>query len=84
VQETFSLADLRQLLIRCADLPAGLVLDDPAASLIDLGVDSVALVALQAELRQRYGIRLDESALPHLETAGGTVAYVNELIRRAA
>jgi acyl carrier protein len=80
----FTLDDLRQLLVKCADLPPGLALDDAMASMVDLGVDSVALVALQAELRRRYGVQIDETALPQLETVGGTVDYVNELIARAA
>jgi acyl carrier protein len=78
----FTLDDLRALLVRCAHLPPGLVVDDPSTPFDDLGVDSVGLVALQAELADRYGVRLDASAAPFLTSVGAAVDHIDRLIRR--
>jgi acyl carrier protein len=72
--------DLKDMLVRCAGVPASMVVDDPEASLIDLGIDSAGLLGLQLEIEQRYGIVVGEADLPHLLTVGSALAHVNRLL----
>lgn len=83
VTEPFTLADLRQLLVECADMPASLALDDPATPLADLTLDSVGLLTMQLELEDRYGIRIPQSAGERLRSASDVLELVSDL-RRAA
>ena len=81
VTEPFTLADLRQLLVECADMPASLTLDDPATPLADLTLDSVGLLTMQLELEDRYGIRIPQSAGERLRSAGDVLELVGDLRR---
>lgn len=78
----FTIANLRDILVAKADLPEGMVVDDPDTALIDFGVDSVGLVAVQLELEDRYGVTIRSEDAPRLATVGSAVQYVNELIGR--
>ena len=79
----FTLADLREMLVECADMPASLVLDDPRTELADLTLDSVGLLTLQLALEDRYGIRIPQTAGERLRTAQDVLELVSEL-RQAA
>jgi acyl carrier protein len=76
----FTIADLRALLVECGAVPPGVAIDDPATAILDLGVDSVSLLALQILLQERYGIVLDEGSVEHLTTVGSATEHINELI----
>jgi acyl carrier protein len=80
VPPPFTISDLRALLVECGAVPSGLAIDDPSTAILDLGVDSVALLALQILLQERYGVVLDHNSVEHLETVGSTVTHLNELI----
>jgi acyl carrier protein len=58
--QTFSIDDLMTLLVTKADLPPEARTDDPAATIDDLGLDSLAFLQLQAELQDRYGFELPD------------------------
>ena len=75
--EPFTLATLRETLVRCGAIPASLVLDDESLSFTDLGLDSASLLALQVQLEQELGIMLEAEDIPHFTTIGGGIARIN-------
>lgn len=56
----FTVADLWEMLIRYADVPEGMIVDDPEVALTELEVDSVGVLAFQLELEKRYGVVVSE------------------------
>ncbi|HEU5316257.1 MAG TPA: acyl carrier protein [Chloroflexota bacterium] len=79
----FTLIDLHEALDACADLPPGLVLDDPEITLSDLAIDSAGWLSLQLELHDRYGVRIEERDVEGVRSLGELVAVVNSHLRRA-
>ena len=77
----FTLAELRAMLVECADMPASLTLDDPETPLADLALDSVGLLTLQLALEDRYAIRVPPGAGEQLRTAGDVLTLVADLRR---
>jgi aromatase len=67
-------ADITAILVRNCGLDAGSAADDPAASLADLGMDSLALLELQAVIADRYQVRIPQ------ESADLTIAQVADLV----
>lgn len=75
---TFTLSDLLDLLTLKAGLAPADRTDDPSATLERVGLDSLAFLALQTELQDRFGFKLPEDT-PILEyTLGEMVDHVNE------
>jgi minimal PKS acyl carrier protein len=72
----FSVADLVEILVRAAGLPAGTVPASDALTLADTGLDSLAFLQLQAELADRYAVELPDERR-HEYTFGDIVAFVN-------
>lgn len=70
------------MLVRCADVPGSLVIDDPNVPLTQLEVDSVGVLAIQLELEKRYGVAVPEDIDWGVMTVGSTTAYIDDLIRR--
>ena len=79
----FTLADLQSALAACADLPPGLVLDDPEITLSDLAIDSASWLSLQLELRDRYGVTIEERDMEGVRSLGDVVAVVDSHVRGA-
>ena len=75
--ERFTLTQLQEALDACADLPPGLVLDDPEITLADLAIDSGGWLSLQLELRDRYGVTLEEGDVESVRSLGDLVATVD-------
>lgn len=75
--ELLTLARIRDILVRNGAIPASLDLDDPDTTFVDLGVDSSSLLALQVELEEALGIRLEAEDLAYFETLGGGIDRVN-------
>ncbi|HEU5315394.1 MAG TPA: acyl carrier protein [Chloroflexota bacterium] len=80
----FTLPDLRDMLVECADMPASLALDDPQTELADLTLDSVGLLTLQLALEDRYAIRIPQGAGERLRTAQDVLDLVGDLRRASA
>jgi acyl carrier protein len=72
----FDLDDLMSMLTVKAGLPASAHTDDPARTLDDVGLDSLAFLQLQAGVQERYGIELPDD---RMEAAFGEIVdMVNE------
>lgn len=77
----FTVADLQEMLVRCADVPESMIVDDPDIPLVQLDVDSVGVLALQLELEKRYGVMVPADVDWWSMTVGGTASYIDRLIR---
>jgi minimal PKS acyl carrier protein len=78
----FTIDDVMTLLIAKAGLPGSERTDDPHKTLADVGLDSLAFLQLQAELKASYGFELPADR-PQSYTFGEIVADVNERLRRS-
>jgi minimal PKS acyl carrier protein len=72
----FQTSTLMDLLVRKVGLPRTMCTDDPNVTLAELGLDSLAVIQLQAEISAEYGVELDD-APGHQVTTGAVVAAVN-------
>jgi minimal PKS acyl carrier protein len=73
----FTFDDLKDILVNRVGLPPEAVLEDPAASFDDMGLDSLAFVEIQLAMQQVYGFTIpDEDAL-EIVTVGQAIDYVN-------
>jgi minimal PKS acyl carrier protein len=71
----FTTSTLMDLLVRKVGLPKAMCTDDPNVTLAELGLDSLAVIQLQAEISDEYGVELDD--VPgHALTTGQVVAAV--------
>lgn len=80
--ERFTFEDLKELLVHHGGVTPGMITDDPDLSLESLGIGSMALLAIQLDLSQRFDIRLTEDDLPRLATVGSFLSFVEA--RRSA
>jgi acyl carrier protein len=79
---TFTLDDLMALLTAKAGLPATSRTTDPEARFEDIGLDSLAFLAMQTELNDRYGTEMPDDS-PNRYTLGEIVDTVNGAVQRA-
>lgn len=75
--ERMSFEDLKELLVHHGGVPPEAVTGDPELKLESLGVGSMAMLAIQLDLSQRYGVSLGEDDLPKLATVGSFLRFVN-------
>jgi acyl carrier protein len=61
-EQRFDLSTLMDILVSKAGLPPADRTDNPAATLEDIGLDSLAFLQLQAELQDRYGFELPDDS----------------------
>jgi aromatase len=71
-------AEIEEILVSRTGLDAGAVADQPLASLEDLGLDSLAVLELQAEVARRYGVEIPETVLE--TNIIGLVSLINDNI----
>jgi minimal PKS acyl carrier protein len=71
----FTQADLMDILVSAVGLPQSERTDDATKTLTDVGLDSLALLQLQAELLARYGVEVTVDH-PQTYTFGEIVACV--------
>jgi acetyl-CoA carboxylase biotin carboxylase subunit len=81
---TFTLPDLLDLLTLKAGLAPADRTDDPSATLERIGLDSLAFLALQTELHDRFGFELPEDRPISEYTLGEMVDHVNERLGASA
>lgn len=74
-------ADIEEILVSRTGLAADAVSDQPYATLVDLGLDSLAVLELQAEAARRFGVEIPESAIEM--SIAGLVAHINDNIEVA-
>ena len=73
---SFTIADLMDLLTEKAGLPPESRTSDPHAHFTDIGLDSLAFLAMQTELHDRFGIEMPDDS-PGRYTLGEIVATVS-------
>lgn len=73
---TFSMDDLMALLTKEAGLPESDRTSDPAAGFVDVGLDSLAFLAMQTALADDYGVEMPDDKPDHY-TFGEIVDAVN-------
>jgi acyl carrier protein len=56
-------------------------IDDSVAFREQLELDSMDFLDIVMELRKRYRVQIPEEDYPHLATMGGTVSYLEPLMR---
>jgi acyl carrier protein len=80
---TFTLADLMDLLTAKAGLPATSRTTDPNARFEDIDLDSLAFLSMQTELQDRYGVEMPDDS-PGRYALGEIVETVNGALQRPA
>jgi acyl carrier protein len=56
--------------------PAGASIVESSHLVADLGIDSLGVMEILAEVEDRFGLRIPDSALQQVETVGDVTAYV--------
>ncbi|WP_406728631.1 acyl carrier protein [Streptomyces sp. GD-15H] len=76
---SLELNDLYTMMIECAGVDDGVVLDAEAAErgFEDLGYDSLAVLELFGRIERTTGVEIPEEAAQELPTPAAVIAYVN-------
>lgn len=82
----FTLLELKEIMTASAGVDEGVELDGDITRVefSDLGYDSLALLELRSQLERRYGVVLPDDAVAETTTPGDAVAFVNDLLAKAA
>jgi minimal PKS acyl carrier protein len=80
VQE-FTFDDLRNILVNRVGLPEDAVVDDPAATFEDMGLDSLAFVEIQLAIQQDYGFTIPDEDAQEITTVGQAIEYSNRRLQ---
>lgn len=80
----FTFDDLKDILVNRVGLAPEAVLDDPAASFDDMGLDSLAFVEIQLAMQQTYGFSIPDEDAAKIVTVGQAIDYVNQRIASEA
>ena len=80
VDQAFTFADLKRILVDRVGLPEEGVLDDPDARFEDMGLDSLAFVEVQLAMQQEYGFEIPDEDASEIQTVGEAIDYVNRKI----
>lgn len=75
--EPLRFEDLKEILVHHGGVPPERVTNTPDLSLESLGIGSMALLAIQLDLHQRFGVSLSQDDLPQLATVGSFLRFVN-------
>lgn len=78
---SFTVDDLKRIMFRRVGMGGG-GLEGSAldASYCDLGYDSLAVIEIQANIRQEFGVPLGDDDLGQMQSPAATVSYVNKLL----
>ena len=79
-RQEFDLDDLNEILVLKAGLPPEERVEDPDLTFADADLDSLAFLALQGELEDRFGFELPEEA--GSRTFAEILAAVNDRLAR--
>ncbi|BCJ61898.1 acyl carrier protein [Micromonospora endophytica] len=79
-----SIDDIHQVLVESAGEVENIAPDEDVTgrTFEELGYDSLALIETAAQLRQRFGIHLEDDAVLSAETLGGLLALANAAATR--
>lgn len=73
---TFDFDDLNEMVAKISGART-LKIDDPAAQLYEMGLDSLDLSVLYVELEKKFGFNLRDTDLQFLDTAESIIKFVN-------
>jgi act minimal PKS acyl carrier protein len=77
VSHQFTLADLKRILVERVGLTEADVPDDLETAFVEVGLDSLAVVEIQAAVQQIYGFAIADEDASAMMTFGETIDYVN-------
>ena len=80
VDQAFTFADLKRILVDRVGLPEDGVIEDPDAKFEDMGLDSLAFVEVQLAMQQEYGFEIPDEDASEIQTVGEAIDYVNRKI----
>jgi acyl carrier protein len=80
VDQAFTFADLKRILVDRVGLPEDGVIEDPDAKFEDMGLDSLAFVEVQLAMQQEYGFEIPDEDAQEIQTVGEAIEYVNRKI----
>lgn len=80
-QKEFTFNDLKAILVNRIGIPESQVIDDPALSFEDMGLDSLALIEIQLEVQQEYGFSIPDEDAHHITSVGEAIEYTNRRLQ---
>ena len=80
-QKEFTFNDLKTILVNRIGIPESQVIDDPALSFEDMGLDSLALIEIQLEVQQEYGFNIPDEDAHYITSVGETIEYSNRRLQ---
>ncbi len=80
-QKEFTFNDLKAILVNRIGIPESQVIDDPALSFEDMGLDSLALIEIQLEVQQEYGFSIPDEDAHHITSVGEAIEYTNHRLQ---
>jgi minimal PKS acyl carrier protein len=83
-QQTFSMEDMKDILVNRVGLPEDAVGDDPGKSFEDLGLDSLAFVEIQLAVQQQYGFTIADEDAQQIHTMQDAIDYTNSRLQESA
>jgi acyl carrier protein len=82
-QQTFSMDDMKDILVNRVGLPTETVGDDPSKSFEDLGLDSLAFVEIQLAVQQQYGFTIADEDAQEIHTMQDAIDYTNRRLQES-
>jgi acyl carrier protein len=83
-QQTFSMEDMKDILVNRVGLSEETVGDDPSRSFEDLGLDSLAFVEIQLAVQQQYGFTIADEDAQQIHTMQDAIDYTNGRLQESA
>jgi acyl carrier protein len=80
-QQTFSMADMKDILVNRVGMSDETVGDDPSKSFEDLGLDSLAFVEIQLAVQQQYGFTIADEDAAEIHTMQDAIDYTNRRLQ---
>jgi acyl carrier protein len=80
-QKEFTFNDLKAILVNRIGIPESQVIDDPALSFEEMGLDSLALIEIQLEVQQEYGFSIPDEDAHHITSVGEAIEYTNRRLQ---
>jgi acyl carrier protein len=77
IPHEFTFEDLKQILVERVGLAATEVPDDEDTAFVEVGLDSLAVVEIQAAVQQIYGFTIADEDASAMMTFAETIQYVN-------
>ena len=81
LDQQFTFDDLKEILVQRVGLREDSIPNNPSTRLSDLGLDSLALVEIQLEVQQRYGLSISDDDAAEIDTVGQAIEYANRRLQ---